>query len=800
MPLPDDRAGELAALRESLAQTQARLAEEQGTSVTLRAALEGSRAELRGVQGSLSWRLTRPLRVSRDFLAGLLPFLREMRGFPRRARYTMQARGFAALVADVKAELATRLRHGSLAPPAPVSPAALAAASLPYAVRGDQAERRPLHLVRASAPRASIVIPVHNGFARTYACLASILERTGDVPYEVIVVDDASTDATRDLERVATGVRVERLETNQGFIAACNRGADVARGAFVVFLNNDTFVSQGWLSHLLEPFGETDGAQAEGGAVGLVGAKLVYPDGRLQEAGGIVFSDGSGWNYGRGDDPADPRYEFQRDAHYCSGACLAIRRDLLRELGGFDARYAPMYYEDVDLAFAVRAAGWRVVYQPTCLIVHFEGGTAGTDTGSGSKRFQVLNREKFVAKWAETLAAQPAPNTDPDVARYRPTGPHVLILDSYTPRPDRDAGSVRMVHVCRILRRLGCQVTFLAENRAQDGEYTRALQVAGVEMLYHPYVLSVARHLKEAGARYDIVIMSRVDVAAAVIDTVRRYCPRARRVFDTVDLHFLRESRRAAVTDERRLTDVEQLKARELAVARACDVTLVVSTAERDLLAREAPDVKVEVVSLIVIPEPTRTPFADRRGIVFVANFQHPPNCDALEGYLRDVHPLVRARLPGAVLTVIGANVPDQLKRIAGDGVRFTGPMADLRPAFAAARLSVAPLRYGAGIKGKIATSLALGVPVVTTTVGAEGMAVRHGTELLIADAPEAFADAVAAVHVDAELWASLVRHGLRAVSAQFSGDAAREALVRALGWSGGEQATPSPTAAAMSG
>ncbi|PYO16678.1 MAG: glycosyl transferase family 2 [Gemmatimonadetes bacterium] len=775
-----DNEGELAGLRELLGQMQARLAEEQATLVTLRAALEASRADLRGVHSSLSWRLTAPLRVVRDFVRGLFPFLREMRGFPRRARYTLAARGATALLADVTSELAARLRRGTLAALPPARPAAVAAATVPYAARGDEAARGPLHLSLAVEPRASIVIPAVNGFARTYACLASILERTGDVPYEVIVVDDASTDETRHLERVVTGVRVVRNAANCGFIEACNRGAEATRGEFLVFLNNDTFVSQGWLAQLLEPFGSSGE-----GEVGLVGAKLVYPDGRLQEAGGIVFADGSGWNYGRGDDPDNPKYQFRCDAHYCSGACIAIRRDLFRELGGFDPHYAPMYYEDVDLAFAVRAAGRRVVYQPTCLIVHFEGGTAGTDVGSGAKRYQRLNQQKFVAKWAKALAAQPPPDADPDVARYRPTGPHVLIIDAHTPRTDHDAGSVRMSHVCRILRRLGCHVTFLPENRAQDGDYTRALQAAGVEALYHPYVLSLERHLRQAGARYQAVIMSRVDVASQVIDAVRRHCPRAQRVFDTVDLHFLREARRAEVTGERHAAHAERLKAKELAVARACNVTLVVSPAERDLLAREAPDVAVDVLSLIVTADRTETPFAERSGILFIGNFQHPPNCDALEDYLRNIHPAVRERLPHVVFTVIGAHVPPHLERLGDDGVQFAGPVADIRPHFAAARLSVAPLRYGAGIKGKINTSLAFGVPVVTTTVGAEGMELHHADNILIADAPEAFAEAVVALHSDAALWTRLSANGLRAVTTQFSVANAERALARVLGLRG---------------
>ena len=776
-----DRERELATLRELLERTQARLAEEQASGAVLRTSLEGSRVELRGVQDSVSWRLTRPLRMVWDFAGGLLPFFREMRGFPRRARFTLATRGAAALFADIRSEFATRLSRGTLAAPPPPPPAALAAASLPYAVRENPAAPGPLRFVVTDAPRASIVIPVFNAFARTYACLASILERTAGVPYEVIVVDDASSDESRHLERLVAGVRIVRNDSNLGFIESCNRGADAARGEFLVFLNNDTFVSQGWLARLLEPFGSA-GVTGTGAEVGLVGAKLVYPDGRLQEAGGIVFSDGSGWNYGRGDDPGNPKYEFRCEAHYCSGACIAIPRELFRLLGAFDLRYAPMYYEDVDLAFAVRAAGRRVVYQPSCVIIHFEGGTAGTDTGSGAKRYQGLNQQKFVAKWSETLARQPRPDSNPDVARYRPTGPHVLIIDSYTPRPDRDAGSARMYQICQILHRLGCHVTFLPENRALDGNYTRGLQAAGAQALYHPYVKSLEQHLREAGERYDAVIMSRVDVARAVIQAVRRHCPRARRVFDTVDLHFLREARRADVTGQNRVANAERLKEQELAVARACDLTLVVSSVERDLLAREAPDVAVEIVSLIVTPDRTHTPFGERHGILYVANFQHPPNCDALEDYLRNIHPAVRERLADVSFTVIGAHVPPELQRLAGDAVDFVGPIADIRPRFAAARISVAPLRYGAGIKGKVMTSLGYGVPVVTTTIGAEGMSLRHGEDIMIADTPDAFADAVVALHSDEALWKRIAENGGRAVTLQFSAVNAERTLARILG------------------
>jgi glycosyltransferase involved in cell wall biosynthesis len=339
-----------------------------------------------------------------------------------------------------------------------------------------------------------------------------------------------------------------------------------------------------------------------------------------------------------------------------------------------------------------------------------------------------------------------------------------------------------MLNILQILRRLGCRVSFLPENRAHAGEYTRALQAAGIEAIYHPFVSSLGQYLKETGGRYDVVIMSRVDVARQVVDAVRRYCPRARRIFDTVDLHFLREARRAEVTSLDDGSKARRMMREELAVARACEVTLVVSSAEQELLAREAPDVSVDVLSLIEGPKPTETVFSERRGILFIGSFQHPPNVDAVDHYLRRIHPDVQERLPDVPLIVIGADPPRSLISVAGDGVRFVGHVQDIGAYFSAARISVAPLRFGAGVKGKIVSSLAFGVPVVTTTVGAEGMHLEHREHTMIADRPKAFADAVVELYANEALWQRIAENGLRLMTSQFSSEEAEATITRVLG------------------
>ncbi|RPI66746.1 MAG: glycosyltransferase family 2 protein, partial [Geobacteraceae bacterium] len=220
-------------------------------------------------------------------------------------------------------------------------------------IRGFGTQRKdfpPLAFHKPANPRVSIVIPAHNKFAVTYNCLASLLLAPNEASFEVIVVDDGSKDQTTGIKSIIEGIEYVRSDKAQGFVKACNRGADLARGDYIVMLNNDTEVSAGWLDELLNVFETFEG-------IGLAGAKLVYPNGVLQEAGGIVWSNGQPWNYGRDGNPKDPRYNYVRQVDYISGACIMLPTSLWKELGGFDEDFAPAYFEDTDLAFRVREKG-----------------------------------------------------------------------------------------------------------------------------------------------------------------------------------------------------------------------------------------------------------------------------------------------------------------------------------------------------------------------------------------------------------------------------------------------------------
>ena len=683
-------------------------------------------------------------------------FLRGL-GLVRRGWTSLRARGWRATWDRTRAQF----RRATPLPPSQLY--------LP-----DAAPFAPFGVPTSDAPTASLVIPVFDQFAHTLACLRALAAHPPTTPFEVIVVDDGSHDETVDALPRIDGVRYHRRTANGGFIAACNDGASLARGDYLIFLNNDTVPQPGWLEGLLGTF-------ADEPDTGLVGAQLLYPDGRLQEAGGVVFADGSGWNYGKFESPEDPRFAYLRDCDYVSGAAIAIPRALFAALGGFDARYAPAYYEDTDLAFAVRAAGRRVIYQPAARVIHVEGGTAGTDTNVGMKAYQVRNRTTFAAHRAEALASQLPAHTVPTPALLHRRQKQILVIDAQTPRPDHDSGSLRLVNLMRLLREEDAHVVFVPADRHRVEPYAAQLQRMGVEAWHAPFAARAPAWLREHGHRFDAVMVSRHYVASEFIPLIRAHAPQAKLIFDTVDLHYLRERRGAEVASDAALARAaERTRALELGVIAKCDATLVVSDVERALLREDAPSARVEILSNLHRVAGAGKSFADRHDLVFVGGFRHPPNVDAVLWFVREAFPRIREQLPDVQFHCIGSHTPSEIETLAAvPGVRIHGHVTDIDPYMDGCRIAVAPLRYGAGVKGKVNLSMAHGQPVVATACAVEGMHLRDGQDVLVGDTADAFADAVVRLYRDEALWTTLSRNGLDSVTTHFSLDSARETVRR---------------------
>jgi GT2 family glycosyltransferase/glycosyltransferase involved in cell wall biosynthesis len=629
-----------------------------------------------------------------------------------------------------------------------------------------------LHFPAHEQVEVSVIIPVFNQLQFTHACLASLQTAQERPRFEVIIVDDCSTDKTTEVVPQIHGVVYLRNETNSGFIVSCNRGAAKARGKYLAFLNNDTLVSDGWLSALVDTFAEEPQA-------GIVGSKLVYPDGRLQEAGGIIWQDASGWNYGKFDDPLKPEYNYLREVDYCSAAALMIPKALFLSVDGFDSRYEPAYYEDTDLSFKVRQAGYKVLYQPLSEVIHYEGATGGTDLSTGTKKHQDLNRSTFAERWAAELMAKPA-NGDLAFLRQprKRSGKNILVIDHHLPMHDRDSGSLRMFQILKLLHRLGHRVTFIPDNLANIPPYTGELQKRGIEVICHPYIRKVRDYLISHGSEFDAVVLSRCQFARKHIGDVHLYAPQSRIIFDTVDLHFLREEGEARLTRdpevERKAGETRQ---REYELINQSDETWVVSTTEKQLLQEKWPEKSIQLVSNIVDVPGSKTPFALRRDWLFIGSFQHPPNIDAVLFFLKEIYPLVSEHLRDAKFYIIGDKAPPEIVALATERIVVAGLQRDVRPFFESVRLSVAPLRFGAGVKGKINQSMAFGVPVVGTSLAVEGTELRDGEEILVADEPEDFARALIELYESEDLWNRLSKNGIRKTRALYSTKAARKKL-----------------------
>lgn len=608
---------------------------------------------------------------------------------------------------------------------------------------------------------SSIIIPVFNKAEYTFQCLRSLFREIDSTKNEIIVVDNASTDETaRMLAQFGTRIRVIRNHENKGFVEACNAGAAAARGKYVVFLNNDTIVQPDWLTALVETI-EADEL------IGAVGSMLVFPDGRMQEAGGIVWNDATAHLYGYGEHPEDLRFNFRRETDYCSGASLLVSKDLFDSFGGFDMRYAPAYYEDTDLCMSVRAANRKVVFQPRSRAVHFEGVTAGRDTSTGFKRFQEINREKFFDKWEAVLERDhlPPAKSNIETASNRASGQKIVVVFNEVPKPDNDSGNVRMFAILKFLAKNYRVVLVPLHKRANDIKYEQELGNLGVETVW--IVDFDKRYGRE---KFDFVMLCYPHIAFYVFPTFKRMFPKAKFIFDTVDVHFVRLEREYQLTQNKFFArDAHRYKKIETSLAKASDQVWCVTENDKANLQAVAPGAKIEVVPNIHTLGGRGKSFAERLDLLFIGNFRHRPNTDAIRYFLEEVFPHVLREIPDARFRIVGFDTPPEIFALNSETIRVEGFVPNVEPLFRSCRVFVAPLRYGAGMKGKIGQALSFGLPTVTTSIGAEGMNLTDGREVLIADEPKQFADAIINLYQSATLWQTLSDNGFRFIEENFA-------------------------------
>lgn len=622
-------------------------------------------------------------------------------------------------------------------------------------------------------PRVSIVIPLWNKAQFTYMTLESLLATQGRVSFEVVLVDNGSTDETPLLLQRLDGVRIHVHSSNLGFGEACNHGARMARGEYVCFLNSDTVVTAGWLDALVQ-------AAEQHPRCGAVGARLILSDMRLQEAGSIVWEDGSTSGYGRDSNPFAPEYSYLREVDYCSAACLLVRKDLFQAVGGFDARYAPAYYEDADLCLSLKESGYVTLYAPTAVVLHLEH--ASSDR-THAIALQLRHRRIFADKWAEQLRGRGLPSPRTELARRDArSGQRVLMLDDRVPDHRIGSGFPRTRALVEALVQAGYVVTYLPATDPRSYEpATSELQAVGVEVLHG--VTDVPAKVRERAVISDAVIVSRPH-NAALMEIVQQVNPQAALIYDAEAIFALREAHQAAVEGrpipQERIDDA--IKAELKSIGRA-DLVLAVSAQEADRFKAHQPQVHTVVWGHAVSCPPVKASFDARDGLLFVGYLGSAPNNDAILHFLTVVFPLIRRTIQCRLL-LVGSDVRQEVRARAeqyGDAVTLAGFVDDLCPAFERSRVFVAPHRFAAGIPLKVVEAMGYGVPCVLSPLLAEQLGVADDIEVLVGHDDQDFAEKVVRLHQDQELWSRIQAAGFRFVQERYDPEVMGRLLSREI-------------------
>lgn len=638
----------------------------------------------------------------------------------------------------------------------------VARASLESILSSDSVIAFPHH----DAPETSIVLVLYNRAELTLQCLLSILKHH-HAPYEIIIINNASTDETQFLLGRVRGARIIHNQTNVHYLRACNQAARFARGRNLLLLNNDAQL----LGDAVAAAAQTLDSSPD---IGAVGGRIILPDGSLQEAGCIVWSDGSCRGYGRGGSPFAPEFMFQRDVDYCSAVFLLTRRELFLELGGFDESLAPAYYEDVNYCASLWRKGLRVVYDPRVSILHYE--SASSDSPQSVVALQVRNRKAFAGKHRQWLRSRsPAsPGGELQARSPRREGQkRVLYLDDCVPHRDTGCGYPRSNRIITEMVRLGYAVTCYPLDARQEGWHKVYRDLPReLEVVQGRGLAALTEFLVERAGYYDIVYVSRPHNLAQfrkLLLEQPQICSRARIIYDSEALASLRETERLrvrgkAVSESEHADSVTD----EVQLARHCHSVVSVSELDGREFTRHGFK-NVYTVGHSLVTSPTPRGFDERRDILFVGAVHGPdsPNADSVTWFARRVLPIVRKELGQDVkFLVAGDGSRDFFSGLTNGSVKVLGHVEELAELYDRARLFVAPTRFSAGIPLKVLEAAAHGLPVAATTLLGRQLGWAGGEELLLADGAEAFAAACVKLYRDAGLWSRIRENALRRVEA----------------------------------
>lgn len=612
-----------------------------------------------------------------------------------------------------------------------------------------------LSLPRHDNPEVSVVICASDA-KQAYRAVAALLLAYNATPYEVIISTDDTPEESESLRRRIAGAVFVTSSTRLGRAQLLNLGAGAARGKFITLLDISAEPRAFWIDELRASFSLFE-------RTGVAGCKLVRPNGRLHEAGGVLWSSGNRQPVGANGNAEHPQVNYARQVDYVSDRALMVPTEIWHTVGGLSEDLFGTSLEDTDLSLKIRESGYRIVYAPQAVV------TIVPDKARppAKKDFAA----QFKRRWSQALQQRRPETSSLQAAMDFGIRDRVLFIDQQVPRIDVDAGSYAAIQEMRLFQALGYKVTLLPLNLLYAETYVKSLERIGVEVIYAPFAASVEDVLKERGGEFQLVYITRHHVARAVVPLVRKFNPQAKIVFNNADLHFLRELRSALALKDGDLLRRSQLtRDLELEVMRQTDLTISYNEVEHAvIMSYNLDQTRIARAPWVVTPAETVPPFLARSDIGFLGSFGHRPNAEAVKFFANDVLPLLRQSIPDIRLQVFGSQIGPDVKALESDSLVIRGHVGKLADAYDGLRVFVAPLTAGAGLKGKVLSAMAHGLPTVLSSAAAEGIGACAGIHYLSPQSPQEWVAAVSKLNSDETLWNAISQNAMEFVKANYS-------------------------------
>lgn len=605
-------------------------------------------------------------------------------------------------------------------------------------------------------PVVSIISLLYNKSELTEKYLISLLQNV-KIPFQLVLLDNASTDDTSLLLDRVTGALVLRSTSNLQFIKGNNLAAVAATGKYLLFLNNDTEVKSNTVESMIKTIESELNCYA-------VASKIIFPTGLLQEAGSIVWSNGSCHGYGRGCQPDLPEFNFRRVVDYGSAACLLVRKDKFIEVGGFDNSYAPAYYEDTDLCMKLRKSGGNIVYDPQAEIIHHEYSSSSPEVAV--ERMQ--EREViFFSKWKNELSDHESPNLDNILrARDRRSLKTLLYVDDRIPTPDEGSGWPRAYGILHSLSKNFKITVFPKQDTKQRQPWTLELQKMGVECIYdgrsfEDFSISRKDH-------YDIIFVSRPHNLEQILPCIKDHFSNSQIVYDAEALFYAREKIKRNLRNINEDENYLESVIKEITLFDHAQLIMLVSEGEARIVRHERAAMglhelnNIHVIGHGIHPTKALLGFEGRKDLLFIGAFHgdDTPNEDAMLYFLDEVFPMVQQRL-GCQLIIAGPNPPKCLIDRQSVSVKVLGFVPDITPLYNSARVFIIPHRFAGGIAWKLSESLANGLPSVCSSLIADQFGFDEDGPVLIGGCAKDFAEKIISLYTDPLIWKNMREKGL---------------------------------------